>query len=207
MIAGTIGGSMKLYHIPLTSSFRPRWLLEEAGLDHELICLTLAPEHIKTPEYKKIHPLGQVPALVDGDLTLIESAAICMYLAEKAADSGLFPASGARARGLYYQWILYTMDTISPVVHPAYLRWFMASLDQPAHASPEADHAAFGRVLEPVLGALGSSAFLLGERLTTADVVLGGVLQWADVTGQLVRSPIAHAYHERLAARPAYQRA
>jgi len=198
---------MKLYYIPLTSSFRPRWLLLEAGLEHELIRLTLAPEHIKTPEYRKIHPLGQVPALVDGDLTLIESAAICMYLSEKAAHSGLSPASGTRERALYYQWILYAMDTVSPVVHAPYLRWFLASPDQKAHASTEEDHAAFGRVLEPVLGALLSSPFLLGEQLTTADVVMGGVLQWAEATGQLARSPIARAYHERLAARPAYQRA
>lgn len=198
---------MKLYHVALTSAFRPRWVLEETGQEHELIRLSLAPEDLKTPEYLKVHPLGQVPALVDGDLTLIESAAICMYLAERAPDQALLPPDEARARALYHQWILYAMDTVSPVVHPVYLRWFLAAPEDKPNVALAADHVAIARVLAPVARTLDAGPFLLGERFTTADVVLGGVLQWAEAAGLLSGCPQVRAYHDRLRARPAYQRA
>lgn len=198
---------MKLYYVPLTSAFRPRWALEETGQEHELVRLTLSPKDLKTPEYKKIHPLGQVPALVDDELVLIESAAICMYLAERAPGRELLPADEPRARALYNQWILYAMDTISPIVHTVYLRWFMARPEDKAHVATEADHAAIQRVLAPVQKVLESGPFLLGERFTTADIILGGVLQWAEAAGLLTGTPEVRAYHERLRARPAYQRA
>src|SRR5262249_47415616 len=69
------------------------------------------------------------------------------------------------------------------------------------------DHAEFARVLEPVNAALAAGPFLVGGALTAADVVMGGVLQWAEASGQLGRCDVARAYHERLRARPAYQRA
>lgn len=198
---------MKLYYVAFTSAFRPRWVLEETGQEHELIRLTLSPKDLKTPEYLKIHPLGQVPALVDGDLTLIESAAICMYLAERAPDKALLPADNIKTRALYHQWILYAMDTLSPVVHPVYLRWFLAKPEDKASVAMDSDHAAIARVLAPVTRALEAGPFLLGERFTTADIVLGGVLQWAEAAGLLTGCPQVRAYHERLRARPAYQRA
>lgn len=198
---------MKLYYVPLTSAFRPRWVLEETGQEYELIRLTLAPADLKCPEYLRIHPLGQVPALVDGDLTLIESAAICMYLAERAPDRSLLPPDDARARALYHQWILYAMDTLSPVVHPVYLRWFLAGPEDKASVALASDHAAIARVLAPIARVLEAGPFLLGERFTAADIVLGGVLQWAEASGLLSGAPEVRAYHERLRARPAYQRA
>ena len=198
---------MKLYYSPLTSAFRPRWVLEETGQAHDLVRLSLAPSDLKSPEYMAIHPHGQVPALVDGDLTLIESAAICMYLAERDPERRLMPPDDARSRALYHQWIFYAMETLAPVVHPVYLRWFRAAPEPNATVAPDADRAAIRRVLGPIEAALSRAPFLLGDRLTTADIVLGGVLQWADAAGLLVESPIAREYHDRLRARPAYARA
>lgn len=202
---------MKLYYVPMTSAFRPRWLLEEVGLAHELVRLTLSPKDTKTPEYLRLHPLGQVPALVDGDVAMFESAAICMYLAERDPAQTLLPGDDRAQRAGYYQWIFYAMDTLSPVVHPVYLRWFLASADQKATVATAADREAAARVLAPIAAALQDKPFLLGQRLSTADVVLGGVLQWAEAAGLLAQnaaqSSVVHAYHERLRARPAYQRA
>ena len=58
---------MKLYHTPGTSAFRCRWMLEELGAPYELVPMDLGKGDHKQPEYLKIHPLGSVPALVDGD--------------------------------------------------------------------------------------------------------------------------------------------
>lgn len=199
--------ALKLYHVPYTSSFRPRWLLEEANQPHELVQLTLSPDDLKCPEYLQIHPLGHVPALVDDDLTLIESAAICLYLAERVPGGELLPGADPRQRGLYYQWICFAMDTLSPAVHPVYIRWFLAAPEDKATVATEEDHACMQRLLAPVAKALEGRPFLLGERLSTADIILGGVLQWAEAGGLLARCPEIRAYHERLRARPAYQRA
>ena len=73
---------LKLYHSPQSRSTRPRWLLEEIGAPFEVVKLDLSKQEHKTPQYMKIHPHGAVPALLDGDLVLIESAAICAYLAD-----------------------------------------------------------------------------------------------------------------------------
>lgn len=198
---------MKLYYCPLTSAFRPRWVLEETGQAHDLVRVSLSAADLKNPEYLAIHPHGQVPALVDGDLVLIESAAICLYLAERDPQGLLLPPADLASRARYYQWIFYAMESLAPVVHPVYLRWFLAAPADKPNVATDADHAAIARMLAPLQGLLGSGAFLLGDRFTTADIILGGVLQWAQAAGLLRDQPSAQAYHERLRARPAYQRA
>jgi len=90
---------MKLYYSPQTRAGRPRWLLEEIGAPYEIASLDLKKGEHKQPEYMKIHPHGAVPALIDGDLALFESAAICMYLADKYPEKKLAPALGTPARG------------------------------------------------------------------------------------------------------------
>ena len=57
-----------------------------------------------TPEYLAINPMGKVPALTDGDHVITETAAICMYLADKFIEKGLAPAGGAPGRGPSFLW-------------------------------------------------------------------------------------------------------
>ena len=131
---------MKLYCSPRSRSIRPRWLLEEIGAPCEVVNLDLTKGEHKTPEYMKIHPHGAVPALVDGDLAMFESAAICAYLADKFPEKQLAPAVGTPARGLYYQWMVYSMATLEPPV----LQVFMHTLMLP-DAQRSAAVAAEGR--------------------------------------------------------------
>src|SRR5258705_12836566 len=107
---------MKLYYARMTRAGRPRWMLEETGAPYELVRLDLSRGEHKKPEYMKIHPHGSVPALDDGDLALFESAAICAYLADKFPEKRLAPPVGTPARGLYYQWIVYSMATMEPPI-------------------------------------------------------------------------------------------
>ena len=105
---------LKLYHAAQTRSIRPRWLLEEVGAPYELARLSLEQGDNKTPDYLRLNPNGRVPTLVDGDLVLYESAAIVQHLADRFAEKRLAPPIGTPARGLYYQWIHYTMSEIEP---------------------------------------------------------------------------------------------
>ena len=103
--------SLKLHYVPQTRAGRVRFVLEELGVPFEL--LRMEAKDTKSPEYLKVNPLGHVPALVDGDTTVIESAAICMYLADKFPEKKLAPPPGTPERAAYYQWIVYAMVTMS----------------------------------------------------------------------------------------------
>ena len=84
----------RLYHCAEARSMRSVWLLHELGLDFELVELGFDMKKLRSPEYLAIHPLGRVPCLVDGELVLFESGAICQYLCETYDDGTLHRAPG-----------------------------------------------------------------------------------------------------------------
>jgi len=198
---------MKLYYSPQTRAGRPRWLLEEIGAPYELVRLDMHKGEHKRPEYMKIHPLGAVPALVDGDLALFESAAICMYLADKFPDKKLAPAVGTPARGLYYQWMFYSMATLEPPILAVFLNTIMLPEAERSAAAVEKARATFTDVARVLSSALDGRTFILGDQFSAADVMIGGMLAWAGFMGLLADHPSLQAYTKRLAERPAFQRA
>src|SRR5215471_12778214 len=103
---------LTLYHSAQSRSVRPRWMLEEIGAPYELRRLDLMAGEQKRPEFLKINPNGAVPALVDGDTALFESAAICEHLADRFPEKRLAPPLGTPARGHYYQWIQFATCTL-----------------------------------------------------------------------------------------------
>lgn len=198
---------MKLYYSPQTRSVRPRWLLEEIGAPYELVTLDMAKGEHKKPEHLKIHPHGAVPALVDGDLVLIESAAICMYLADKYPEKQLAPAVGTPARGTYYQWMVYTMATLEPPVLQVFMNTvFLPEAERSAEAV-EKGKTQFKEVARVLENALAGRTFILGEQFSAADVMIGGTLAWAAFMGLLNGHPVLQAYAQRLSERPAFKRA
>lgn len=198
---------MKLYHSPRSRSVRPRWLLEEIGAPFELVTLDLSKGDHKTPDYMKIHPHGVVPSLVDGDVALFESAAICMYLADKFPEKRLAPAVGTPVRGLYYQWMVYSMATLEPPVLQVFLNTVMLPEAQRSAAAAEAGRTTFADVARVLTQTLTGKTFLLGEQFSAADVMIGSTLGWSQFMGLLNGHPVLEAYVKRLTERPAYQRA
>ena len=84
----------KLYHCAGARSMRSLWLMHELGLEFELETLGFSMAALRTPDYLALSPLGRVPCLVDGELRLIESGAICQYLCERYDDGRLHRAPG-----------------------------------------------------------------------------------------------------------------
>jgi len=198
---------VKLYHASQSRSTRPRWLLEEIGAPYDLVRLDMKQQDHKTPDYLRIHPHGQLPALVDGDVTLIESAAICLYLADKFPDAELAPPIGTPARGRYYQWVVYTMATLEPPVLQVFLNTVQLPEAERSAAVANAGRAQFAEVARVLGDALGGRPYLLGEAFSAADVMVGSTLAWSSFMGLLDGFPILGTYVERLVQRPAYQRA
>ena len=198
---------LKLYHSAQSRSIRPRWLLEEIGAPFDLVRVDLSKQEHKTPQYLQIHPHGVVPALVDGDLALMESAAICAYLADKFPAARLAPAVGTPERGRYYQWMFYAMATLEPPVLQVFLNTVILPEAQRSAAAADEGRKKFAAVAEVIANALAGKPFLLGEQFSAADVMIGSTLVWAQFMGLLNNQPVLSEYVERLAARPAYQRA
>ncbi|TMA65219.1 MAG: glutathione S-transferase family protein [Deltaproteobacteria bacterium] len=198
---------MKLYYSTQSRAVRPRWMLEEIGAPYELVRLQLGTD-TKTPAYLKINPNGTVPALVDGDLVLFESAAICQYLADRHPEKRLAPPVGTPARGLYYQWIHYAMSGLEPPLVTIFLHTIRKPEAERIPALVAEARTQLGTVLGVIEQAVLGRTFILGDQLTAADVMVGSTLVWAQMMSLLGdQQPATAAYLARLASRPAFQRA
>jgi glutathione S-transferase len=199
---------LTLYHSPQSRSIRPRWLLEELGVPCEVKLVSLAAGDQKKPEYLKLNPNGTVPTLVDGDLALWESAAICQYLADKYPEKRLAPAVGTPERGKYYQWIHYAMSGIEPPAVTLFLHTMRLPEAERIPALVDAAKAQLGRVITIVDDALAGREWMLGSQFSAADVMVGSTLVWCQMLG-LIGDQYANVpgYLTRCAARPALQRA
>lgn len=198
---------MKLYHSPQTRSVRPRWLLEELGAPYELVTLDMPKQDHKTAEYLKIHPHGAVPAFVDGDIVMFESAAICMYLADKFPDKKLAPPVGSPERAAYYQWMVYSMATLEPPVLQVFLHTVMLPEEQRSSEQAQEGRTKFKEVARVLTNALRGKQYLVGNQLSAADIMVGSTLAWSHFMGLLSDQHALEDYVKRLTARPAYQAA
>lgn len=198
---------LKLYWATRTRAGRPLWLLEELGVPFELVKLDMTKGEHKTPAYKKIHPLGALPALVDGDTAMFESAAICAYLADKFPDRGLAPAPGTPARAAYEQWLFFAMATLEEPVFRVFQHTMLLPEEKRSAATADEARKRFAQLAQVLSDALEGREFLVGEKLSAADVVVGSILTWANFMGLLEGYPRLLEYVGRLAERPAFVRA
>lgn len=196
-----------LYHSPQSRSVRPRWALEEAGAPYDLVRLDLAAGDHKKPEYLKRNPNGTVPTLVDGDLTLFESAAIVQYLADRFPAAQLAPPIGTAARGRYYQWIHYAMTTIEPPAITIFLHTIRRPEETRIPQLVEESKAQLANALAVVDAALAGTPYLLGAEFSAADLMIGSTLWWCQMMGLVGDRQHVPAYIARLSERPAMQRA
>jgi glutathione S-transferase len=184
--------TLKLYFIP-GRSWLPRWLLGEMNEPFELIELDEANREHKQPAYLAVNPLGKLPALDHDGRVVTETAAICLYLADLRPKLGLGPAPDDPDRGRY----LTLMVHASTALEPSILDILLKRESDPGMVgwSPAKDEFAF------VEGHLGKGPFLLGERFTAADIMVGGVLVWSQQM-QVQLPPQLEAYAGRLMQRP-----
>jgi glutathione S-transferase len=192
---------MRVYHRPGAGRpVRALWALEEAGIPYELEIVSKEGE--RGERHRARHPLGRVPVLETDDGRLVfESSAICLYAAELAPEADLIAADGSLERALAYQWIFFVMTEIEP---PA-----ITAMRARAGGEGENESAlrAVGRGLDAVETALADRDHILGESFSVADIVVSEVTK---MTGRLEvgePGPNLFAYFERVAARPARERA
>lgn len=191
---------MKLYWSPKTRSSRAVWMLEEAGVDYEIEPVDIRAENREDPpEFLAASPMGKVPALVDGNIGMGESAAICIYVADRYGSGTLAPALDDPLRGKFLYWTIYT----PAVVEPAMSEKFSGS--EPNRRSH--GWGDFDTMLRTLETGLGDSEWILGANFTAADVMLGSSVVFMRLFGILPESERLSAYADRCLARPGYQKA
>jgi glutathione S-transferase len=192
---------LRVYHrVGAGRPIRVVWALEEVGADYELV--TMSAEEARSAEHRARHPLGRVPVLEDEQGPLFESTALVFHVAELYPEAGLLPPPATRERALVQGWSIFAMTELEAPVIEVY-RQREANPGAAAKAAARCAHAV--AALEGALS--GTPPYLVGSRLSVADIVAGGVLGIAVRVGAIEPSPTSTAYMESLGARPAWQRA
>jgi glutathione S-transferase len=187
------GNEMKLYYNPQSRAVIAKWMLEECGANYEIVPIDLAKREHKAPEFLKINPAGKLPALVDGEAKVFESAAICLYLGDKFPEANLAPKIGAPERGRYLSLMVYSTSQIEPSLGDAILK---------IETAPQRGWADFATVRDVVESQLGDGPYLFGNRFTAADIMIGSMFIWRRILGMPADRPKLEAYVDRLLARP-----
>ena len=199
---------LKLHHLLNSRSQRILWLLEELGLDYELVVYPRDPKTgLAPPELKAIHPLGKSPLLEAEGRVFAESGAIIDFLVRRHGQGQLAPTQDSAEYEDYVHWLHYAEGS---AMVPLLLSLYVGRLGEagaplkPRISSEVKNHLGY------VSQALGERDYLVGNRFSAADVQMSFVLEAAVPTGALgsfEAYPNLGAYLERLHARPAYQRA
>jgi glutathione S-transferase len=189
------------YHAPNTRSASIRWLFEELGNPpHETKALNLSKGDHKTPAYMAINPMGKVPTLVHGGTVITEAAAIALYLADVFGEAELAPKIGDTARGTYLRWIIFNQAAVEPAVTDLALKREPGSPGMMSYGTYDA-------TIDALTGALAKGPYILGDRFSAADVIVGSGVRWMLLFKLLPERREFTSYAERLMARPALQRA
>lgn len=191
-----------LYEYGPSRSMRCRWTLRELGLDYDKRQVDLAAGAHRSPEFLRLNPMGRVPVLVDGDLVLTESAAICVYLADKFPEKGLIPAAGTAERGLHDRWLFFTMTELDQPLwrHRRHTLLYPAEQQRPEEAALAARE--FREAASIFQQMLQGRPYVLGDRFSVVDIVAGHTLFWAAWSDMLEGLDGLKAWLEALTRRP-----
>ena len=210
---------IKLHHLNNSRSQRILWMLEEIGVEYEVVHhqrdaqTNLAPESLKA-----VHPLGKSPVLVDNDVVIPESGAIIEYLARTYAPEAMLPSDNPTDLSQYVYWMHFSEGSLMP---PMVMRLVMEKIKtspKPFFARGIANNIAnkvlasfvtpnIDRNLGYIDQYLAGKEWFAGDHVTGADVQMSFPLEAVVATGGAKSYPNITAFVKRVHERPAYQRA
>lgn len=188
-----------LYHSPASRAFTAYWMLEEIGLPFEVKTVDIRKGEQKSREYLKLNPAGKVPTLTDGDVVVSENPAIAIYLADRYSYGELAPKIEDPLRGPYLKWMVYATAVVDPVA--------VLHRQEIDVSGFSAGFGTFDDMVEVLSSVLMERKYLLGDRFTAADVVLGATVSFLMHTKVLPEHAALVDYNGRLTEREAYHRA
>jgi glutathione S-transferase len=200
-----------LYYYPGNASLTPHMLLEELGVPFELELVDRANAAHKSPDYLKLNPNGLIPVLVDGDLVLYETAAICLHLADTHPDARLAPSLRTAERAHFYKWLVWSTNTLQAMLLHYFYGERLVDEGNAAAAAQVKSHAeaSVGGMLDQLDAQLASHGqdWLLGATFSAVDPFVLMLCRWTRGFSRPARTlPHLGPYLQRVLARPATQR-
>lgn len=196
---------LKLYGYRNGRTLRALWALEEAGAQYDYIEVDVLRGEGRAQWFQQINPAGKVPVLVDGDLVLPESAAICLHVAERFPQAGLLPPPGTAARSECYRWVSFILSEMDAPLWTIAKHRFALPPDKRVPQVIETAKWEFGEAAG-LLSAAVADRLYLAKDFGVADILAAHTLLWA----QSARIPLDAPLERYLAGqigRTAYQRA
>ena len=198
---------MKIHHAPNSRSVRALWLFNELNLPYELEVYPLGDKSMRTPEYLKVHPMGRVPALEDGELTIFESGAIVQYVLEKYGNGKMLPTISSPNYPNYLQWLHYAEGMIMPQINIIVVETIFLPEERRNQTNVDRATKLLTRMLTTIDLHMQDREFLAGE-FSGADIMTGHACIVSGRLGaDISDKPNVSAYIERLEARPALKTA
>lgn len=198
---------LKLHFAPNSRAGRIVWLLEELGLPYDINKMAFHPKDLKSDEHRARHPLGRVPVLDDGDISLFESGAIVEYVIARHKNGGLKPSEDSPLYPEYLQWFHYCEGMVMPPINTIIVQTLLLTPDRRDEKALSQAQRLLSKALEPVNEALAGRDYLIGD-FSAADIMLGHACFMGNRLG-CVGEEMSHlkAYVERVANRPAFKTA
>ena len=199
--------SLTLFHTPGTRSVRARWLMEEMGVPYELRTLEYDGAYFASDEFRKINPMGKIPAMYDGETLIIESVAIMQYVMDRYGPTELKVPADDPEFATYLQWLHMGESGVSGYIAVSFGH---AAQEDPYKVSDAFDaycRYQVDKALEMLEARLQDRDYILDRGFSAADISMGYALMFAAVCTGTTFTPIISTYLGRLMARPAMQRA
>jgi glutathione S-transferase len=192
---------LTLYHAAPSRSSVVLWMLEEIGEPYDIHLLSLKQGTNREPDYLAVNPMGKVPALRHGDTVITEVAAICTYLADAFPQAGLNIPLDDPQRGPYLKWLFFSPGVLEGAMMD---RAFPRSEPPPRTAL---GYGEFDTTMDVTANAVTPGPFLMGDKFTAADVVVGSTLRWGTLFKLIPERKEFADYMGRFVDRPAARRA
>lgn len=189
-----------LYWCAKSRSSRIVWMLEECGAEYEIAPINIYDEASKAdPGFRRASPLGKVPALKDKEISLWDSAPICLYLADTFQAAKLAPPFGAPERASYYYWMTFAPGVIEPAMIEK-----VSQSETNKGRNGWGDYDSMVSLLETHLK---DREWILGDHFSAADVMVGSSVSFLHIFGIMDNNAVLTPYRNRCLARPACQTA
>jgi glutathione S-transferase len=201
--------SITYYYSPMSTAARTTWAIEELGVPCERIAVDVQKKETRTPAFLKLNPNGRIPLLVVDGVSIFESTAILIHLAETyGVEKGLYPKPGL-ARAEQLKWIVWAnVGMLAPLQRYMQNTSSQVPADQHNAKAAEAAKTEADAMLKVLDEALAGKSYLTGEAFTMADLAASSYMGWLMYTKydfSAFKNLVAWA--GRCQQRPAFQKA
>jgi glutathione S-transferase len=198
-----------IYHAPGTRSIRVIWLCEELQIPYEVVTVDFSPAYRATPEWRRLNPVGKVPAMTDDGVSMFESGAMVDFILERYGKGRLRPPPGTPDAAQYLQWSWFAEATFA---RP------LGDIAQHTVVKPEAERIPAmvedGRkrsllCMDALEAAVPGGRYLIKGTFTASDIMMGYTLILARRFKVLTPTtyPNVNAYMARLETHPGFIKA